>query len=1527
MKTSAAGQPFSLRQLQAALEGKGLVNGAAGLSLVPYEPAFPRQLKYRRWHFRVLSHEKTLFHLVVGAQLGQLHARAKSFSKACPKLVCQPLQYWAQADGLEYLCLEHFAGQSLDQAVQAGQCTTAQWLEAVRKAQRILARTAQSSTKAKLQHEVQQLFDNVCASPGFSDADSKLLREHAQPLLIAGCSTEKLTLRWSNGDFVGHNLLINDRGEVRLIDYEFAAPTHFGRADWLRLFQFSIPPKALDPTSVREFKHAHKPWLEIYLWLHQLSHQRGAAPSKQQEKHVAAAISQLFMAIRNASKPSLPGKKQSFLIDSLASRQSQIETQLQERTGWAESLSAALAKARAAHSQQAKLVVERTAWAQKLNGQLKAAAEENKRLQAKLTGAKAPAQVNQREILLHFHIFKNAGTTLDAALENNLGPAWLQVEGDDPNVEMDWGKALKFIEVHPEARALSSHTLRYPPPPRLRGIKFNPLLLVRHPIDRLASIYYFERENAEGSHSETSRVAQTGSLADFVRFTLAKRPEIGCDSQTAFIGRSGVYEDPPTTEHLEAAKTAIEALPVPGVVEKLDQYLAMLEMNSSILPPDFDLARPDENRNPERAPTLLARLRKIRAQLPPRLWRELCAHNRLDLALWRFAHHLTKVRFSKLPGATERLADFRRRKALANEAARQSKDLLKQTRRAWRIADPVVTGNANQDGNLRAYALLKETADERLAWAQILEKELRSTQAEFEKLTKEYAERSAWANSLDADLQQARTAFNEESKLVQERSAWAQALDADLTRTRTAFAEQAKLVEERTTWAKALDADLERARAALAEQSKLMEERSAWALALDADLERARTALAEQTKLVEDRTAWAMALDADLLKARAALTEQTKLVEERSAWGKSLGDELLSARSNFAKLAEEHAERTAWAKAMDVQLGTAAKETKRLQAEHAKAITWAKSLDAELNQARATLVQQTKLVEERSAWGTSLGDELRLAQTNFAKLAKEHAERTAWAKKLNNELETARAALTEQTKVAGERTVWAKKLDAELGKARAAHAEQAKLVEDRTAWARKLDDQLKAAAKETKRLQAEHAKAISWAKSLDADLKKARGVLVQQTKLVEERSAWGKSLSAELISAQTNFANLTKEHAERTAWAKKLNIEIETARAALAEQAKVAGERSDWAKKLDAELGKARTAHAEQAKLVEERTAWAKSLDTELNQARAALVQQTKLVEERSAWGQSLGVELLSAQTNFAKLTKEHAERTVWAKNLDVDLQKARAAFDQQVKLVEERTTWAKSLDEELKKARAATPAALTKRIEELSAWGKSLDAELSSAREILAEQARLVQERSARAEALEAELHSSRSDFAKLNQEYAERTVWALSLDAELQRARTLFAEQSKLVEERTAWAKAIETELQKARGMAAEREQLAQQTLGALAVLRRDLVAKNVDAKATAGSLLDAELRAEAAEAEVRRLSAAQTDTLTQVNQLLRQGQLLQQFVKGLDTARQATEEKLRQLNRELARYETRLLCRLAAKRPASPALRLHP
>ena len=331
-------QPYDLSELRANLVVARLVAPTATLRLEEHQPTFPRRNAYRRWHYRVNSDQGILCHLVVGRGLATVHTRAEDLAAACPELVCRPLCFWQRADGMGFLCLDHFEGESLDSLVAQGRCPASRWVAFVRHAQSLLEGTSQPSTASQLIQEVQTLVDEVSSFPGLSPFDVQLLREVAQPAILTPALQGPLVRRWSNGDFVGRNLLVNAQGDLRLIDYEHAALTHFGSVDWVRLWPFSTIPSGLDETNMPEITAARQPGAEVHCWMHQLALLKAVEPTPAVMQHVADVVGWLFSALGRAQTATPAAEGHSLLLRLAAEHNERTATWLRQCTAWAKSL-------------------------------------------------------------------------------------------------------------------------------------------------------------------------------------------------------------------------------------------------------------------------------------------------------------------------------------------------------------------------------------------------------------------------------------------------------------------------------------------------------------------------------------------------------------------------------------------------------------------------------------------------------------------------------------------------------------------------------------------------------------------------------------------------------------------------------------------------------------------------------------------------------------------------------------------------------------------------------------------------------------------------------------------------------------------------------------------------------------------------------------------------------------------------------------------------------------------------------------
>jgi len=258
----------------------------------------------------------------------------------------------------------------------------------------------------------------------------------------------------------------------------------------------------------------------------------------------------------------------------------------------------------------------------------------------------------RRTVLLHHHIFKNAGSTVDAVLTRNFSDR--AVLHDKP---VEKGKHLlspdevkNVLDDNPQAVSLSSHQLN------LQRFSFwdvdvIDLALVRHPVDRLRSMHQFYNKSPQ-LKTPLALCAQNHSLGGFVEQLLGEAfRRHARDFQTLVFGANtlGRYRRP-TAALLASAKERMAGLACPGVVEHFDESMAVAEtaVAQRIGPVDFSYRV--VNRTSAAGSTLESRLACLRDEIGQNVFDRLCEMNRLDIELWEFARRVVLERAGSIPG-------------------------------------------------------------------------------------------------------------------------------------------------------------------------------------------------------------------------------------------------------------------------------------------------------------------------------------------------------------------------------------------------------------------------------------------------------------------------------------------------------------------------------------------------------------------------------------------------------------------------------------------------------------------------------------------------------------------------------------------------------------------------------------------------------------------------------------------------------------------------------------------------------------
>lgn len=265
-------------------------------------------------------------------------------------------------------------------------------------------------------------------------------------------------------------------------------------------------------------------------------------------------------------------------------------------------------------------------------------------------------------ILLHAHLFKNAGSSLDWALARSFGGAFLD-HRDDHAMRGNPAYLNAFVDEHPGLAALSSHWLPLPAGSTEKR-EVHAIVLLRDPILRLRSVYDFERRQ-DVDHAGTRKAREAG-LADYVAWRL--EPETGPvirNYQTRVL--SGTFPGDDDDQQLSAALDTVESLAFAGLVERYDESMVLLEALLGPHFPNLDLAYIAQNTTAphDETKTPAVRRAEIEEELGS-LARRACEANGRDQRLYERIAARFEAHWSSLSDRSERLAEFQRRcRALA----------------------------------------------------------------------------------------------------------------------------------------------------------------------------------------------------------------------------------------------------------------------------------------------------------------------------------------------------------------------------------------------------------------------------------------------------------------------------------------------------------------------------------------------------------------------------------------------------------------------------------------------------------------------------------------------------------------------------------------------------------------------------------------------------------------------------------------------------------------------------------------------
>ena len=261
--------------------------------------------------------------------------------------------------------------------------------------------------------------------------------------------------------------------------------------------------------------------------------------------------------------------------------------------------------------------------------------------------------MQQRNVLLHYHIFKNAGTTFERVLDDNYGDGHITFDGPFSFSVINQDQLSTIIQRHPNAIACSSHQI-YLPSPSATQFRPIPVVFIRHPLLRIRSVFLFGKRSAEKVLETVKRSDPLAGLEEWITQKLSENLLQISNLQTSMLSRC--YNLPPKLEgregrahlDLQLAINHLSVVPCLGRVEYFDIDVSSFAETLSRfdIPFVYTKRRAENVSSPDFQNTVEEQLRSMERSLSPETWQKLHWLNHQDLALYEIAHEMVEKRLT-----------------------------------------------------------------------------------------------------------------------------------------------------------------------------------------------------------------------------------------------------------------------------------------------------------------------------------------------------------------------------------------------------------------------------------------------------------------------------------------------------------------------------------------------------------------------------------------------------------------------------------------------------------------------------------------------------------------------------------------------------------------------------------------------------------------------------------------------------------------------------------------------------------------
>lgn len=268
----------------------------------------------------------------------------------------------------------------------------------------------------------------------------------------------------------------------------------------------------------------------------------------------------------------------------------------------------------------------------------------------------------ERYLIAHVHIFKNAGSTFDSVLEKNFAKGFIDHRYDDAMIKGGSNYLKSLIAENKTLKSISSHHIYFnPKEAESNNVKIIPVYFLRHPIERIKSVYNFEKQQPK----EASLGAEMAKELDFEQYVSWRmRDDVGAtirNCHTVFLSGEGPKANKYDEKFLFAKKN-IEQTQLIGIVDRYDESMVVFEEYLKHYFPNIDLSYTRKNVTDKNIElSCNEKASRLLSGLSEDLQKLVLEKNDYDLKLYEFANQKLNTNIANISDFENKLNDFKKR--------------------------------------------------------------------------------------------------------------------------------------------------------------------------------------------------------------------------------------------------------------------------------------------------------------------------------------------------------------------------------------------------------------------------------------------------------------------------------------------------------------------------------------------------------------------------------------------------------------------------------------------------------------------------------------------------------------------------------------------------------------------------------------------------------------------------------------------------------------------------------------------------